>query len=228
MFSWLSLPANVSMIDILGTSIPNLIYLYGFIVKDILWLRILIIVGMSIETGYHFRDLHSPEWAEIGWCSFYILVNGWQFTMLYKERRNLKFTDEEQAIHNKVFKSMPSTAFKKLLSIASWQELPKDYIIIRQHTHVEQLALISDGLCKVVIDDKEVGFVRNGNFIGEMSFLSGNETTATVTTIDDTRCLVWNKEQLKKLMSTDHEVEISMQSVFSSDLLSKLMVQQIH
>jgi CRP-like cAMP-binding protein len=61
-----------------------------------------------------------------------------------------------------------------------------------------------------------------------MSFLSGNETTATVTTIDDTRCLVWNKEQLKKLMSTDHEVEISMQSVFSSDLLSKLMEQQTH
>lgn len=112
MFSWLSLPANVSIIDILGTSIPNLIYLYGFIVKDILWLRILIIVGMSIETGYHFRDLHSPEWAEIGWCSFYILVNGWQFTMLYRERRNLKFTDEEQAIHNKVFKSMPANAFK--------------------------------------------------------------------------------------------------------------------
>ena len=82
MFSWLSLPANVSIIDILGTSIPNLIYLYGFIVKDILWLRILIIVGMSIETGYHFRDLHSPEWAESVGCSVYILVNGWQFTML--------------------------------------------------------------------------------------------------------------------------------------------------
>lgn len=223
MFSWFSLPANVSWLDILGTSIPNLVYLYGFIVKDILWLRVLIIVGMTLEMVYHFRDLHSPEWAEIAWCFFYIIVNGWQFTMLYRERRNLSFTDEEQAIHNKVFKSMPLSAYKKLLNIASWQELPKDYVMIQQHTFIEQLALISDGLCNVVIDDKEVGYIRNGNFIGEMSFLSGKETTATVTTIDSTRCVVWNKEQLRKLMSVDTEVAIAMQSVFSSDLLSKLM-----
>jgi len=48
-------------------------------------------------------------------------------------------------------------------------------------------------------------------------------TTATVTTIDETRCLLWDKEQLKELMRKDIEVEASLQMVFSSDLLSKLM-----
>jgi hypothetical protein len=84
-----------SITDFINTRIFNLFYLAAYILKDILWLRVLIIIGFNIELVYHFRDLHAPEWAEIVWCGFYILVNGYQLTMLYRERRNLKFTDEE-------------------------------------------------------------------------------------------------------------------------------------
>jgi len=68
-----------------------------------------------------------------------------------------------------------------------------------------------------------VSYVRNGQFVGEMSFLSGNLTTATVTTIDETRCLLWDKEQLRELMRKDMEVETSLSMVFNSDLLAKLL-----
>lgn len=212
-----------SLTEFLITSIFNLFYLAGFIVKDILWLRVLIIIGFNIEMAYHFRDLHKPEWAEIFWCGFYIIVNGWQFTMLYRERRNLKFTDEELALHAKVFKNMPKTAFRKLLNIAGYEDLPNDFVMIHQDTTVDKLALISDGLAKIEVDGTIVSYVRNGQFVGEMSFLSGNLTTATVTTIDETRCLLWDKAQLRELMKKDIEVEASMQMVFSSDLLSKMM-----
>jgi len=212
-----------SLTEFLITSIFNLFYLAGFIVKDILWLRVLIIIGFNIEMAYHFRDLHKPEWAEIIWCGFYIIVNGWQFMMLYRERRNLKFTDEELALHAKVFKNMPTTAFRKLLNIAGYEDLPNDFVMIHQDTTVDKLALISDGLAKIEVDGTIVSYVRNGQFVGEMSFLSGNLTTATVTTIDETRCLLWDKAQLRELMKKDIEVEASMQMVFSSDLLSKMM-----
>lgn len=212
-----------SLTEFLITSIFNLFYLAGFIVKDILWLRVLIIIGFNIEMAYHFRDLHKPEWAEIIWCGFYIIVNGWQFTMLYRERKNLKFTDEELALHAKVFKNMPKTAYRKLLNIAGYEDLPIDFVMVHQNTTIDKLALISDGLAKVEVDKSTVSYVRNGQFVGEMSFLSGNLTTATVTTIDETRCLLWDKEQLKELMRKDIEVEASLQMVFSSDLLSKLM-----
>ena len=143
--------------------------------------------------------------------------------MLYRERRNLKFTDEELALHAKVFKNMPKTAYRKLLNIAGYEDLPNDFVMIHQDTTVDTLALISDGLAKIEVDGKIVSYVRNGQFVGEMSFLSGNLTTATVTTIDETRCLLWDKEQLRELMKKNIEVEASMQMVFSSDLLSKMM-----
>lgn len=212
-----------SITEFIITSIFNLFYLAGFIVKDILWLRVLIIIGFNIELVYHFRDLHAPEWAEIVWCGFYILVNGYQFTMLYRERRNLKFTDEELALHAKVFKDMPKSAFRKLLNIAGQEDLPTDFVMVHQNTMIDKLALISDGLAKIEVDDAIVSYVRNGQFVGEMSFLSGNLTTATVTTIDETRCLLWDKEQLKELMKKDIEVETSLRMVFNSDLLSKLL-----
>lgn len=212
-----------SLTEFLITSIFNMFYLAGFIVKDILWLRVLIIIGFNIEMVYHFRDLHKPEWAEIVWCGFYIIVNAWQFTMLYRERKNLKFTDEELSLHAKVFKHMPKTAYRKLLNIAGYEDLPIDFVMVHQNTAIDKLALISDGLAKIEVDGKTVSYVRNGQFVGEMSFLSGNLTTATVTTIDETRCLLWDKEQLQQLMKKDIEVEASLQMVFSSDLLAKLM-----
>jgi len=139
------------------------------------------------------------------------------------KEKNLKFTDEELALHAKVFKNMPKTAYRKLLNIAGYEDLPIDFVMVHQNTTIDKLALISDGLAKVEVDKSTVSYVRNGQFVGEMSFLSGNLTTATVTTIDETRCLLWDKEQLKELMRKDIEVEASLQMVFSSDLLSKLM-----
>lgn len=118
---------------------------------------------------------------------------------------------------------MPKTAFRKLLNIAGYEDLPNDFVMIHQDTTVDKLALISDGLAKIEVDGTIVSYVRNGQFVGEMSFLSGNLTTATVTTIDETRCLLWDKAQLRELMKKDIEVEASMQMVFSSDLLSKMM-----
>ena len=115
------------------------------------------------------------------------------------------------------------TAYRKLLDIAGYEDLPIDFVIIHQNTTVDKLALISDGLAKIEVDGTIVSYVRNGQFVGEMSFLSGNLTTATVTTIDETRCLLWDKEQLRVLMKKNIEVEASMQMVFSSDLLSKMM-----
>lgn len=218
--------SQISLTEIIITSIFNLFYLAGFIVKDMLWLRVFIIIGFNIELLYHFRDMHKPEWAEILWCGFYIIVNGWQFTMLFRERRNLKFTDEELALYSKVFKDMSKISYRKLLNIAGWEELPADFILVHQNTFIEQLMLISDGLAKVEVNGAIVSYVRNGNFVGEMSFLSGNSTTATVTTIDTTHCLVWDKEQLKDLMRKDPTVEASLQTVFNSDLLSKLMAKQ--
>jgi CRP-like cAMP-binding protein len=143
--------------------------------------------------------------------------------MLYRERRNLKFTDEELALHAKVFKDMPKSAFRKLLNIAGQEDLPTDFVMVHQNTMIDKLALISDGLAKIEVDDIIVSYVRNGQFVGEMSFLSGNLTTATVTTIDETRCLLWDKEQLRELMKKDIEVETSLRMVFNSDLLSKLL-----
>jgi CRP-like cAMP-binding protein len=143
--------------------------------------------------------------------------------MLYRERRNLKFTDEELTLHGKVFKDMPKTAYRKLLNIAGYETLPSEFVMVHQHTTIDKLALISDGLAKIEVNDTIVSYVRNGQFVGEMSFLSGNLTTATVTTIDETRCLLWDKEQLRELMNKDIEVETSLRMVFNSDLLAKLM-----
>lgn len=186
-------------------------------------MRSLLIAGTSIELIYHLSDPSAPELVNAAWCIFFILINLWQLVSLIHQQRSLTFTDEEKTLLTTIFKNMPITAFRKLLNIAAWQDLPTGFCMVEQGSTINQLILISDGLADVEIDGYVINYIRNGHFVGEMSLLSGNPATATVRTIDTTRCLIWQKDQLRSLMKQDKEVEHSLHAIFSADLLDKLM-----
>lgn len=69
---------------------------------------------------------------------------------------------------------------------------------------------------------EEVGRVRDGSMIGEMSFLQGGAATASVTSTRPCRYVVWPKEKLRQLLKRNPSLDIAMKHVFSMDLTRKL------
>ncbi|PIO48182.1 MAG: hypothetical protein CMR00_06165 [[Chlorobium] sp. 445] len=67
--------------------------------------------------------------------------------------------------------------------------------------------------------------LKDGAFVGEMSFLTGNLPTATVRATKETRCLAWSKEQLRKLLNRNPSMWATLQGVLSTDLTKKLMLK---
>ena len=71
-------------------------------------------------------------------------------------------------------------------------------------------------------DGEEVGRVRDGSMIGEMSFIQGGAATATVTSTRPCHYIVWPKDKLRQLLKRNPSMDIAMKHVFSMDLTRKL------
>ncbi len=62
-----------------------------------------------------------------------------------------------------------------------------------------------------------------GHFAGEMSFLTGGNTTAAVVAKDTLLVAKWPREYVNDLMQRDREFGNALQSALSNDLVRKIL-----
>jgi CRP-like cAMP-binding protein len=70
-----------------------------------------------------------------------------------------------------------------------------------------------------------VAELKDGSFIGEISFIRGGDATATVKVVEPTRYLSWTKESLSQMLNRNPSMRSAMQAVLSTDLTKKLVRQ---
>ena len=117
---------------------------------------------------------------------------------------------------------MDKVNFKKMLNGGNWLSMPRGDILLYENQTADYLMLLFKGTVEILVADKQVAVLYPGSFIGEMSFLSGELTTATAKAITDVKLYTWKKTDLLKLLSKNQELDRDMRFVFSSDLIAKL------
>jgi hypothetical protein len=210
--------------ELLG-HISNLMYTIGYAIKDVLWLRVFVMLGCMAEIGYGFKAAEKTLWPLIFWASLGLALNTFQVIFLYRDRhRQVVFTPEELELYSTVFHDFSYADFRKLMNIGRWKELSRGEVLTHEGSEVPDLLLIQKGQALVTIKGKTVATVQPRAFIGEMSFLTGNPASATVRTLEDVRCVGWSKQELRELMSQTPSLYNAMQLVINADLVTKLMV----
>ena len=66
-----------------------------------------------------------------------------------------------------------------------------------------------------MVDGEEVAHLRDGEFVGEMSFLTEKVATATCIVKYDAQCLVWKQREFKELLKRNPSLYFTIQSVLS-------------
>ena len=80
--------------------------------------------------------------------------------------------------------------------------------------------LIYNGTVDVVVDNKKVAELKDGQFVGEMSFLTEKTATATCIVKHNTECLVWKQPEFKELLKRNPSLYYTIQSLLSNQLVS--------
>ena len=194
----------------------------SFCVRDILILRGVAIFSGFVGIAYNYFIPAGPLWLVIFWLSIFIAINSFRIVGIIVEHRSIDFSEEELELHETVFQSFSSVEFMKLMRIGEWRVAETGHCFAQQGNMIEGLKLLFNGEVVIERGGEEVGRVRDGSMIGEMSFIQGGSATATVTSTRPCHYIVWPKDKLRQLLKRNPSMDIAMKHVFSMDLTRKL------
>jgi hypothetical protein len=201
--------------------IANVLFLLSYLVKDILWLRVLTVVASIPLVIFYFLQ-PAPLWAAIGWNAIFTLINVYQVYVLVLERRPVALLANEQRLYQLAFRTLTPREFVKLLRLAKWEDAPAAQRIVARGEDLDRVMVIFSGKTAVEVEGRIVVHLKEGQFIGEMSFITGERPTADVVAVEETRIVSWPKRELRAFLEHNPPLRAAMQLVIGTDLVAKL------
>ena len=196
---------------------------FSFLVKDILYLRILSILASLFSVLYNFYIPVEPMWLAINWNIIFVLVNIYHISVIIYEKRPVKMSPKEKELYETMFRGLSPVEFLKITKIARWKKFKSPLPIIQQGKPVIDLILIYNGMVDILVNDKKVAELKDGQFVGEMSFLTEKPATATCKVTHTTECLVWPQKDFKDLLKRNPSLYFTIQSLLSEQVSNNLV-----
>ena len=193
---------------------------FSFLVKDILWLRVVSILASLFSVFYNYVIPANPMWLAINWNIVFVVVNLYHIAVIIYEKRPIKMAPKDKELYETLFKDLSPVEYFKISKVAEWKSFKSGETIIRQNHLVTDLILIYNGTVDVVVGTKKVAELKDGQFVGEMSFLTEKSATATCIVKHDTECLVWKQPEFKELLKRNPSLYYTIQSLLSNQLVS--------
>src|SRR5882724_13012177 len=207
---------------VFATHLASILTLLAYLVRDILWLRLLTIAASLAGIIFNYYVPATPLWAVIYWNVIFIAINAVQIGIIIKERSGVHFSEEEKELYETLFQNFAPFEFMKLLRLGKWLEARKGQALTVEAEPLHSVMLIYNGLVSVEAGGRQIGQMKDGSLLGEVSFITEGAATATVRALEPTRYLSWSKQDLRRLLSRNPSMKFAMDTVFSKELSKKL------
>ena len=195
----------------------NVLYLFAFMVRDILWFRILAVVAAACLIPYfYFRP--EPLMASIYWNLAFTGLNIYWICRLLLERRPVKLSEAEQRLCELVFRTMTPREMIKLLKLATWESAESGECFVERDKALNRLIVIYSGKACAEVDGRRVTELEPGHFIGSISYVTEETAPANIMAIEPTRYVSWPKTRLKDFMNKNPDLHSALKSTLAIDL----------
>ena len=96
---------------------------------------------------------------------------------------------------------------------------------LKSHFHQQLVVIYIFLFMKMIVqvDGEYVTELKDGEFVGEMSFLTDKVATATCKVKYEAQCLVWKQREFKELLKRNPSLYFTIQSVLSAQVSDKLV-----
>src|SRR5262249_38589074 len=202
--------------------VANVLYVVSYLVTDMLWLRVLAVVGGFSSLTWALTAA-APSVTLIGWTLVYNTINVVQIARLWHERRPVRLTSEEQMLYTAAVRTLTLREFPRVLAVGRWHEAPAKEMLIAQGASACEMLVFASGRAAVKVNGREVAMLQPGQFAGEMSFLTGARTTAAVEVLEPVRFVAWATEDLERLLVKHPPLRTALHLILSRDLAAKVV-----
>lgn len=199
----------------------NLGYAMGLLalaVKDVLWLRIILMLSQSSMFASALMR-GNPNGAF--WNFAFVLFNLYHVVRIVRERRPIELPADLADLYERVFSSMSHNEF-----LYFWQtgqtRVVKDEALIKKGDRQENVSLILSGRAEVVKSKGKIAELERGSFFAEMSFLTGEPASADVMAVGEVGYVSWQQEKLRNLKLLNPTLYMKIQQILGKDLVGKV------
>ena len=200
--------------------IAYVLLIASMMMRNMNWLRALAIMAGAISAIYYWT---LGDYVSMFWESLFSLVNIAQLVILMIENRRGNFSDEEQIFVKTCVPSLERAHARRLMKLGAWTQVQDEIELIAEDTCPSDLKFIVTGTARVERKNKTLGKVGTGDFLGEMSYLTGKKASASVITETSVRYLAFSRDVLKEHLEKNPEVRHALEASFNRNLIDKLV-----
>jgi CRP-like cAMP-binding protein len=195
----------------------NMLFLIAYLVRDILWLRILTVIATFCLIPYYFTR-PEPMMVPIYWSLVFAALNVYWIVRLLLERAPMKLNADEQRLCELVFRTMSPREMITLLKLATWEHAETGECFVERHKPSDRLMVIYSGRACAEVDGLRVTELEPGQFIGSIDYVTQETALADILAIEPTRYVSWPKLELKDFMRRNPELHSALKSTLAIDL----------
>jgi hypothetical protein len=184
------------------------------------WLRIFGMAGGIVGVIYY--GFLVSDGISAMWEAIFAAVNGLQLAIMAAAGRHRARDDDERLFVETVIPTLDGTLRSRMLKLARWETLQPDAVLIEEGQLLPQLVFIAQGAASIEKAGGIVGVCGRGDFLGEMSFLTGRPASATVRVTNEIRCCLFDPTPLKALSLRNPAIRQALELSFNRNLVGKL------
>lgn len=184
--------------------------------------RVRIGVAAAALAGILATGLFSFQPAALFWNVMLLLVNLVLLLQFMRSNAAVRFTADEEPMLAALLNGLPRARARHFLDQGFWLTGKPGEALIRETEPVTHLFYIADGEARVTSGGKSVGRLGAGDLIGEVTVLSGETASATVTLTRAARIWCAPANTLRLYLDAHHDVRHAVEMSFSAALRHKL------
>ncbi len=192
--------------------LANATYLISYSVRDVLWLRIFAVIGGILLIPYYYLQ-PTPLMVSIYWGLGFIALNLFWVVRLMLERRPVKLSEEEQLLYQLAFRTLTPREMLHLLKFAKWEEKKSGEILQKEGEVHERLSVVVSGRGAIRVQDRQVGEIEAGHFVGAITFMTDEIAPDSVVALEPIRQVSWHKDELKKFLKGKPELLVGLELI---------------
>jgi CRP-like cAMP-binding protein len=202
------------------THLPYALLVISMMMNDMGWLR-----GIAISAGVIRiinRAFIQIDPIIVFWEIIFVAVNVIQLAILWWYAKRHRFSDDEQRFASIIPASIERRTVRRLLRLAKLRHIDTGDKLTVEGKPVSELMFVADGVAQIEKGGRIVAVCGPGDFVGEMSFVSGDAASATAIAAKPMRYLAFDQQRLRAAIETDGELRQALDASFNANLVGKL------
>jgi hypothetical protein len=200
--------------------LPYLLFVASVLMRDIKWLRIIAIVAGLLRIYIRAKIVYDP--VTVMWESTLVVVNIAQLGIMWWDGRHVQMNEEEQFFAREVLPGESRSSALQILATAECREVAAGTVLTAEGQLVARLMFVAEGAARIVKGGAIVAICSRGDYLGEMSFISGGVASATAIADKPMRIISFDNERLAALLARHVVLRRALEASFNRNLIDKL------